>query len=66
MVRTSFPELMTTREVAAVLRVDPRTIQRWAARGRLARVRLPTHTTRYRRCDVEALLEPTTSADRGA
>ena len=32
----SWPELMTTREVADVLRCTPRAVQKWCAAGRLA------------------------------
>ena len=57
--RTEFPELLTVGEVAAVCRVDTRTVERWAAEGRLRRVRLAPKTIRYRADDVAALLTPT-------
>lgn len=56
--RRTFPELLTIREVAAACRVDPRTIERWTAEGRLRRVQLAPRTVRYRADDVAALLDP--------
>jgi excisionase family DNA binding protein len=53
----TLPRLLTTREVARALRVDPRTIKRWAAEGRLQRVQLAPGTTRYRADAVAALIE---------
>jgi excisionase family DNA binding protein len=35
-----YPEMLTVEEVAAVLRVHPRSIQRWAREGRVASVRV--------------------------
>jgi excisionase family DNA binding protein len=35
-----YPEMMTVNEVAAVLRVDPRSVQRWAKAGRLAAMQM--------------------------
>lgn len=35
-----FPEMLTVEEVAGVLRVHPRSIQRWAREGRVASVRV--------------------------
>ena len=36
----SYPAMLTVSEVAAVLRVNPRSIQRWARDGRFASVRV--------------------------
>jgi excisionase family DNA binding protein len=36
----SYPTMLTVSEVAAVLRVNPRSIQRWARDGRFASVRV--------------------------
>lgn len=50
---------MTTAEVAALARVTPTTVARWAESGDLATaLRLPGGQRRYRRSDVEALLTP--------
>ena len=35
-----YPEILTVEEVAAVLRVHPRSVQRWAREGRVASVRV--------------------------
>ncbi len=48
--------LLTASEVAALFRVDPKTVQRWAIAGRLPTVRTPGGThRRYREHDVTAL-----------
>lgn len=53
------PELLTPAEVAAMWRVDPKTVTRWEKKGRMSSVRvvrtLGGHR-RYYREDVEALL----------
>jgi excisionase family DNA binding protein len=36
----AYPDMMTVREVSAVLRLDPRSIQRWAKSGKVAALRL--------------------------
>jgi excisionase family DNA binding protein len=51
------PALLTTPEVAEVLRVSPRTIDRWAAEGRLRRFHLAPGSVRYRADDILALLD---------
>jgi excisionase family DNA binding protein len=53
------PPLMTTREVAAYLRVDPRTLRRFIEQGRITVLRIAPHTNRYRRAEIEALGERT-------
>ncbi|MET8145686.1 BldC family transcriptional regulator [Sphaerisporangium sp. NPDC005288] len=50
--------LLTSAEVAAVFRVDPKTIARWAREGRIAGIRTPGgRLIRYRESDVRAALE---------
>lgn len=46
-----YPEMLTVNEVAAVLRVHPRSVQRWAYEGRFASVRAG-RTYRIPRTDV--------------
>lgn len=46
-----YPEMLTVNEVAAVLRVHPRSVQRWAREGRFASVRAGK-TYRIPRVDV--------------
>lgn len=55
-VSTEPPELLTTAEVARMLRVVPSTVQRWAQLGQLPAIRLPSGGLRFRREDVERLL----------
>ncbi len=48
--------LLTRDEVALLFRVDPATVSRWAAAGRLASVRTPGGHRRYRRSVVREFL----------
>ena len=57
-------ELLTEREVAALLRVAPSTVGRWAARGLIPVIVLPSGRRRFRRDDVTLLLESTVSGVR--
>lgn len=49
--------LLTPKEVAALFRVDPKTVGRWANAGRLDSVRTPGGHRRFRESEVRALLE---------
>jgi excisionase family DNA binding protein len=49
--------LMTPGEVAALFRVDPKTVTRWAAAGRISSIRTPGGHRRFRESEVKALLE---------
>lgn len=49
--------LMTPGEVAAEFRVDPKTVTRWAAAGRIGSIRTPGGHRRFRRSEVLALLD---------
>jgi excisionase family DNA binding protein len=48
-------ELLTTSEVAAILRVDRKTVTGWARRGKLAFVLTPGGHRRYRKHDIDAM-----------
>lgn len=48
--------LVTTEEVADLLRVHPRTVRRMGIDGRLRRIDIGPRVVRYRREDVEALI----------
>jgi len=48
--------LLTPAEVAALFRVDPKTVTRWAKAGRLTAVRTLGGHRRYRESEVKALL----------
>lgn len=50
-------ELLTTQELAAELKVSPRTIQRWRAEGTGPPTVRAGRGVRYRRRDVNAWLE---------
>lgn len=56
-------ELLLPREVATIFRVNKRTLWNWEHKDVLVPVRLPTGQKRYRREDVEALLQA--SAGKG-
>jgi len=49
--------LLTPGEVAALFRVDPKTVTRWAAAGKLSRLRTPGGHSRFRESQVRACLE---------
>ena len=49
--------LLTPGEVATLFRVDPKTVTRWAAAGRISSIRTPGGHRRFREAEVRALLE---------
>ena len=49
--------LLTPGEVAALFRVDPKTVTRWAAAGRISSIRLPGGHRRFRTSEVRRVLE---------
>ena len=55
--------LLTPAEVAALFRVDPKTVTRWAKAGKLTAIRTLGGHRRYRQSDVQALLK--SSGNRG-
>lgn len=50
-------ELLTPSEVAALFRVDPKTVTRWAKSGKLSCVKTLGGHRRYLASEVNALLE---------
>jgi len=48
--------LLTPAEVGALFRVDPKTVTRWAAAGRIGSIRTPGGHRRFRESEVRALL----------
>ena len=48
--------LLTPAEVAAMFRVDPKTVTRWAKAGKLTSIRTLGGHRRYREAEVRALL----------
>ena len=55
--RQTPPELLTPSEVAALFRVDPKTVSRWAATGKLSAVRTLGGHRRFRADEVYGLLQ---------
>lgn len=49
--------MLTPRQVAELFNVHPTTVGRWETEGRLRGIRTPGGHRRFRREDVEALLE---------
>ncbi len=52
-------ELLTPAEVAALFRVDPKTVTRWAKAGKLSSIRTLGGHRRYRADEVKRFLEGT-------
>lgn len=48
--------LLTPAEVGAMFRVDPKTVTRWAAAGRIGSIRTPGGHRRFSEREVHALL----------
>lgn len=48
--------LLNSTEVAALFRVDPKTVSRWAISGRINSIRTPGGHHRYREAEIRALL----------
>lgn len=48
---------LSPREVGAILSVHPDTVKLWTEKGLIPCFRLPTGARRYRRADVDAILE---------
>lgn len=48
--------LLTPGEVAALFRVDPKTVTRWATAGRIGSIRTPGGHRRFRESEVNELL----------
>ena len=58
--------LMTPAEVAALFRVDPKTVTRWADSGRLSAVRTLGGHRRYLQNEVEQLLVSSSNSPKVA
>ena len=53
--------LLTPGEVAALFRVDPKTVTRWASAGRIGSIRTPGGHRRFRESEVRTMLADLTS-----
>jgi excisionase family DNA binding protein len=49
--------LLTPSEVAAIFRVDPKTVTRWAKSGKLTAIRTLGGHRRYRQSEVQRLVD---------
>ena len=49
--------LLTPGEVAKLFRVDPKTVTRWAASGRIGSIRTPGGHRRFMKSEIEALVQ---------
>jgi len=54
-----FDPLLTSNQVAAIFRVDPKTVTRWAQTGRLRGIRTPGGRHRFRESAVRELFTAT-------
>lgn len=54
-------QLLTPGEVAAMFRVDPKTVTRWATAGRIGSIRTPGGHRRFRESEVRTLLAELTN-----
>ena len=61
---TETEHLLTPAEVAALFRVDPKTVTRWAKAGKLTSIRTLGGHRRYRASEVHALLDAHSPARR--
>lgn len=52
----TFQQMMTPGEVANLLRVDPKTVSRWARTGKIRAFHTPGGHHRFREEDVRALI----------
>lgn len=55
--------LLTPADVAALVFVDPKTVSRWASKGKIASMRTPGGHRRFRSSDVQALMFEVLSQD---
>ncbi len=55
--------LLTPSEVAAIFRVDPKTVTRWAKSGKLTAIRTLGGHRRYRQSEVQMLLKASESRE---
>ena len=53
--------LLTPGEVAALFRVDPKTVTRWAKAGKLSSIRTLGGHRRYRESEIRGLIEGSNS-----
>lgn len=52
------PDILSPAEAAELVGVHEDTLKRWAKQGRIPAIRTPSGWWRFRRSDIEALMEP--------
>lgn len=57
-------KLLTPAEVAAMFRVDPKTVTRWAKAGKLTSIKTLGGHRRYKESEVKELLQIITSSNQ--
>jgi len=57
MAETAHEELLTPGEVAKLFRVDPKTVTRWANKGKLTSIKTPGGHRRFKELEVKKYLE---------
>ena len=62
---TDSEPLLTPAEVAAMFRVDPKTVTRWAKAGKLSSIRTLGGHRRYRESEVRELLSGVSTQQHG-
>ena len=62
---SSQENLLTPSEVAALFRVDPKTVTRWAKAGKLTSIKTLGGHRRYKESEVKSLLKSITSTTTG-
>lgn len=62
--RRSNEELLTPKQVATLFRVNPKTVSRWAAAGKIECMITPGGHRRYRSAEVHALLRASLNSSR--
>jgi excisionase family DNA binding protein len=62
---TDTEPLLTPAEVAAMFRVDPKTVTRWAKAGKLSSIRTLGGHRRYRESEVRELLSGVSTQQSG-
>ena len=56
MTSSGLPRLLTPAEAAVALKVNPKTLARWAREGKIPHIWTPGRTRRYREDDVQAII----------
>jgi excisionase family DNA binding protein len=58
------PDILTPEQVASMFGVDPKTVTKWAAAGKIESIRTPGGHRRYHRSQFDKFLHPETAEGR--